>query len=125
VQSVIQSLTEGVWPYAIVEEDVPKTFDFSTRHIDELGKEFARAQIDQEVSLGRFSAPFGPDLLPGMYSSPIGVVPKPWSDKFRLVNDLSAGPFSLNSRTSALQFGSSNQTFMVHIKPGQCIRCGS
>jgi hypothetical protein len=31
-----------------------------------------------------------------MYSSPIGVIPKPWSNKFFLVNDLSAGLFSPN-----------------------------
>ncbi|KAF8587540.1 hypothetical protein K439DRAFT_1614295 [Ramaria rubella] len=32
-----------------------------------------------------------------MYSQPIGVVPKPHSTKLRLVNDHSAGPYSLNS----------------------------
>ena len=37
------------------------------------------------------------DLLPGMYSTPIHAVPKPRSEKLRLVNDHSAGPFSLNS----------------------------
>ena len=41
--------------------------------------------------------PFGKDLLPGMYCMPHYVVPKPHSDKWRLVNDLSAGPYSLNS----------------------------
>ena len=37
------------------------------------------------------------DLLPGMYSTPIHAVPKPQSYKLRLVNDHSAGPYSLNS----------------------------
>ena len=32
-----------------------------------------------------------------MYSTPIHAVPKPRSTKLRLVNDHSAGPFSLNS----------------------------
>jgi len=40
---------------------------------------------------------FGEHLLPGMYSAPLGVVPKPNSTKFRLINDHSAGPFSQNS----------------------------
>jgi hypothetical protein len=43
----------------------------------------------------------GPDfqtlLLPGMYCMPNYVVPKPHSTNWRLVNDLSAGPYSLNS----------------------------
>jgi hypothetical protein len=97
VQSILRGLSEGVWPYAIIEDDAPDTFDFSSRHIDDNGREFARVQIDQEVALGRFSAPFGPDLLPGMYSSPIGVILKLRSNKFHLVNDLSAGPFAPNS----------------------------
>ena len=29
---------------------------------------FLQEQIDKEVQLGRYSEPFGPDLLPGMYS---------------------------------------------------------
>ncbi|KAF8573783.1 hypothetical protein K439DRAFT_1374373, partial [Ramaria rubella] len=40
---------------------------------------------------------FGPDLLPGMYSTPIGVVPKPNTDKLHLVNNQSAGPHAPNS----------------------------
>jgi hypothetical protein len=43
------------------------------------------------------SLPFGKDLLPGMYCMPHYVVPKPHSDSWRLVNDFSAGPYSLNS----------------------------
>jgi hypothetical protein len=37
------------------------------------------------------------DLLPGMYSTPIHVVPKPHSTKLRLIVDHSAGSYSLNS----------------------------
>jgi len=44
-----------------------------------------------------FSVSFGLDLLPGMYSMPIGVVPKPHSTDFHLVTDHSAGKFALNN----------------------------
>ncbi|KAJ7856970.1 hypothetical protein B0H14DRAFT_2752076 [Mycena olivaceomarginata] len=44
-----------------------------------------RDQCDAEISLGQFSPVFGPDLLPGMYSEPIQAVPKPQSEKLRLV----------------------------------------
>jgi len=54
-------------------------------------------QIDAEVRKGRYSEDFGPDLLPGMYSSPTHAVPKPGTDTFRLINDQSAGEFSPNS----------------------------
>ena len=46
---------------------------------------------------GRYSHSFGFDLLPGMYSPPIGAVPKPHSTNLRLINDHSTGPHSLNS----------------------------
>lgn len=42
-------------------------------------------------------SPFGPDLLPGMYSMPLHVVPKPNSSEFCLVTDHSFCPYSLNS----------------------------
>src|SRR5882724_440174 len=44
-----------------------------------------------------FSPASGPDLLPRMYSMPIGVVPKPHSTKFHLVADHSAREFALNN----------------------------
>jgi hypothetical protein len=43
------------------------------------------------------SESFGEDLLPGMYCMPQYVIPKPHAGGWRLVNDLSAGSFSLNS----------------------------
>ena len=55
------------------------------------------SDLDIEVALVRFSPAFGPDLLPGMTSIPIGVVPKPHSDKLCLVVDQSSGDFSPNS----------------------------
>ena len=48
-------------------------------------------------NVGRLSTPFGPDLLPGMYSPPIHSIPIPSSEKLRMVIDHSAGKYSLNS----------------------------
>ena len=41
--------------------------------------------------------PFGPDLLPGMYSPPVHTIPKPSSEKLGMVVDHSAEKYSLNS----------------------------
>jgi hypothetical protein len=97
VYSVCKSLREEVWPYEALDESAPVTFDFSEREVSPAGLMFLREQRDTEIACDRCSPAFGPDLLPGMYSTPIGVVPKPHSDKFRLVNDLSAGPHAPNS----------------------------
>jgi hypothetical protein len=61
---------------------------------------FIKEQRDEEIALGRFSAPFDV-LLPGMTTIPLWVVPKPHSDKLRLVVDHSAGDFSPNSFISS------------------------
>ena len=53
-------------------------------------------QRDEEIRLGRFSDAFSV-LSPGMTTIPLWVVPKPHSDKFRLVVDHSAGDYSPNS----------------------------
>jgi hypothetical protein len=55
--------------------------------------------------MGRYSESIGKDLLPGMYSMPIHTIPKPHSDKLRLVNDQSAGKFSLNSMILRTEIG--------------------
>ena len=65
--------------------------------LDEEKKEFLVNQIQHEKDLERMSPSFGEDLLPGMYCMPHYVVPKPHTAGWRLVNDLSAGPYSLNS----------------------------
>ena len=57
---------------------------------------FISAQIDVKVAAGRYSTPFGPDLLLGMYSSLVHAVPKP-PDSLRLINHQSYGNHSLNS----------------------------
>jgi hypothetical protein len=66
-------------------------------HLTEEKEKFISEQVKHEQDLGRMSLPFGKDLLPGMYCMPNYVVPKPHSAGWRLVNDLSAGLFSLNS----------------------------
>jgi hypothetical protein len=99
VDSVCQGLRDGFWPWAITDDpSLPVTWDNSHRVLKEQGHvDFVREQRDVEIQLGQFSPSFGPDLLPGMYSMPIGVVPKPHSNKLRMVVDQSAEPFSLNS----------------------------
>ena len=99
VDSVCVSFREGFWPWANTQrEDYPNTWDFSDRPPKtEREADFLRSQRDLEIQAGRYSASFGSDLLPGMYSTPVHAVPKPRSEKLRLVNDHSAGEFSLNS----------------------------
>jgi hypothetical protein len=99
VQSVCTSLREGFWPFANTQkEEYPVTWDFSERPPKtEQEAEFLRSQRDIELNAERYSESFGTHLLPGMYSTPIHAIPKPRSEKLRLVNDHSAGPFSLNS----------------------------
>jgi len=76
----------------------PLMWDNSFRPLkNEEHQAFVQEQVDEEVHLGRFSYPFGPDLLEGMYSTPVHVVPKPNLSKLWLVVDHSAGEFSLNS----------------------------
>ena len=97
-----RGLREGFWPFANTHYgEWPLTWDNSQRTPktpDEAA--FLQDQIDKEVELGRYSAPFGPDLLAGMYSMPIHALPQPGSKKFRLVTDHSAGQFALNNMIS-------------------------
>ena len=99
VESVCTSFREGFWPWANTrKEEYPITWDFSKRPPKtEREASFLRDQRDIEISAGRYSENFGTDLLPGMYSTPVHAIPKPRSEKLRLVNDHSAGIFSLNS----------------------------
>jgi hypothetical protein len=102
VKSVCQGLREGFWPFADTHfGEWPLSFDNSFRPLkSEAEAKFVKSQIDKEVKLGRYSEAFGPDLLPGMYSMPVHAVPKPGTNKFRLVTDHSAGPYALNSMIS-------------------------
>lgn len=99
VKSVVHGLHFGFWPWADTKRgDHPLTWDASERTPKtDASHDFIRAQRDIEFAAGRFSEPFGKDLLPGMYSMPIHTVPKPRSDKLRLVVDHSASKHSLNS----------------------------
>jgi hypothetical protein len=99
VKSVCHALREGFWPFADTKHgDYPTTWDFSDRKPGcPEHTAFIKKQIETEVQRGRYSEAFGPDLLPGMYSSPTHAVPKPGTDTFRLINDQSAGEYSPNS----------------------------
>jgi hypothetical protein len=99
VQSVCRALCKGFWPWAITNNpNLPVTWDNSYQPLKEQAHvQFVREQQDMEMQLGQFSPSFGHELLPGMYSTPIGVVPKPHSDKLRMVVDHSAEPHSQNS----------------------------
>ena len=97
--SIILGFREGFWPFTITENSPrPSIVDNSSCVIkDPAHVQFVHEQRDYEIRLGRFSPSFGSDLLPGMTSIPIGVVPKPHSDKLRLVVDQSSGDYSPNS----------------------------
>ncbi|PBK96564.1 hypothetical protein ARMGADRAFT_924446, partial [Armillaria gallica] len=51
---------------------------------------------DEEIAMGHFSTPFEPDLLLGMYSTLVHVVPKPHSDDFHMMSNMSTGDYILN-----------------------------
>ena len=56
---------------------------------------FIQAQVKVEVAAGRYSMPFRPELLLGMYSLSAHAVPKP-PETFCLTNHQSYGDHSLN-----------------------------
>ncbi|KAJ7099890.1 hypothetical protein B0H15DRAFT_796638 [Mycena belliarum] len=99
VRSVVSGLREGFWPWVDTQPGIyPETHDSSDFPLkDERERLFVRQQRDDEIALGRFSPSFGRDLFPGMYSMPIHAVPKPGSQKLRLVVNHSMGEHSLNS----------------------------
>ena len=99
VESVLEGLREGFWPWAnTLKDGYPLTHD-ETRalRLNPAQQSFLKVQLEHEQQMSRISASFGNTLLPGMYCMPNYVVPKPHSSDWRLVNDLSAGPYSLNS----------------------------
>ena len=107
VESVCTSLRDGFWPWAHTQrESYPVMWDFSDRPPKtEHEAGFLRDQRDLEIAAGRYSEGFGSELLPGMYSTPVHAVPKPHSEKLRLVNDHSAGTFPLNSMIAREEVG--------------------
>jgi hypothetical protein len=103
VTSVCQGLQEGFWPWARTEHVHPPSIvdNASLQKIKNPEHlSFIHEQRDEEIALGRFSEAFTP-LLPGMTTVPLWVVPKPHSDKLRMVVDQSAGNFSPNSYISS------------------------
>ncbi|KAJ7634576.1 hypothetical protein FB45DRAFT_743528 [Roridomyces roridus] len=106
VRSVLQGLREGFWPFMNTRHDegYPLTHDdaFVTPASDR-ERDFISGQRDVEVQKSRFSATFGPDLLPGMYSTPVIAVPKPHSDDLRLVSHQSYGEFAQNTMVDGAQ----------------------
>lgn len=98
VESVLTGLREGFWPWAETSNPPTQTLDYNQpRPLPDEELAFLKNTCVEEEQARRFSAPFGPDLLPGMVSEPIFAVPKPRSTKLRLVTHHSAGTFSLNS----------------------------
>ncbi|TFY71099.1 hypothetical protein EVG20_g1905 [Dentipellis fragilis] len=100
VASVCRGLREGFWPSADMSNpDYPSTWDNSKCSLaSDQHRVFVEEQCRKEIEIGHFSEAWEAEqLYPGMYSMPIGVVPKPNSDKLRLITDHSAGKFSLNS----------------------------
>jgi hypothetical protein len=98
VKSVCDGLRYGFWPWAdIWKPDYPESLDLSQHQHDPAREKFLNDQRNAEVEAGRYSSSIGETLLPGMYCMPIYAVPKPHSDKLRLINDHSATKHSLNS----------------------------
>ena len=99
VKSVVDGLRNGFWPWADTHiGDYPDMLDENLG--DPKGENesnFICEQRDKEIALGRFSESFGKELLPGMYSMLVHVVPKPHSSDLCLVTNQSAGDYSLNS----------------------------
>ena len=97
VDSVIYGLSYGFWPFAHTHYDsYPITVnDSGAPPKTSEQTEFLRKQIQTESDADRYSAPFGPDLLQGMYSTPILAIPR--KGKLCLCNYHSYGKFALNS----------------------------
>lgn len=86
VESVLTSLREGFWPWVDTRhgDGYPETWDNSwAPPASKAEQAFLANQRDVEIEKHRFSPQFGPDLLPGMYSTPVLAVPKPHSEKLR------------------------------------------
>ncbi len=99
VRSILTGLWEGFWPWANTHlPGYPETHHQPPNGVyDDAQLSFFCTQLQHEQDCGRYSPSIGSSLLPGMYCMPIYGVPKPHSDALRLVNDHSAGAYSLNS----------------------------
>ena len=71
-QSVLTGLREGFWPWPDKPDEYPETHNNSHRPPKtEEERQFLINQVLSEQRADRLSPPFGPDLLPGMYSPPV------------------------------------------------------
>ncbi|PBK86064.1 hypothetical protein ARMGADRAFT_1047939 [Armillaria gallica] len=91
IQSIMTGLCEGFWPWADTQHDegFPITWDnvrMNPRF--EMEQQFIVRYRDEEATAGHFSQPFGLNLLPGMYSTPMHAVPKPHSEDFCMVSNI-------------------------------------
>jgi hypothetical protein len=97
------TLREGSWPWAdtklYAENPYPLTWDYSLIYpSSDKERDFLEDYSRSEELAGHHSPPFGPDLLPGMYSTPVIAVPKAGSaDEFRMCSHMSAGSYCQNS----------------------------
>ena len=91
IDSIVHEFNVGFWPFAHTHYSIyPLTVDDSGQPPNSSKQlEFLNKQIQTEVDAACYSAPFGPDLLPGMYSTPILTVPR--KGKLHLCNHQSMG----------------------------------
>ncbi|PSR80887.1 hypothetical protein PHLCEN_2v6596 [Hermanssonia centrifuga] len=72
---------------------IPQSLQFKNHSSTELAPDFIDSYILQEQAAGRYSQAFNPDNLEGIIgafrTSPLGLVPKPGSSKFCLIQDMS------------------------------------
>jgi hypothetical protein len=88
--------SHGFWPFAHNNGSYSTTLDDSgtpPKTIEQT--EFLCKQIQMESDADQYSAPFGPDLLPGMYSTPVLTVAG--KGELCLYNHHSCGKLALNS----------------------------
>ncbi|TDL28544.1 hypothetical protein BD410DRAFT_712050 [Rickenella mellea] len=96
VESACRGLREGFWPFAETEGLTDDITEVENHPLDAEKEEFLKTQRDVEISLDRFSPAFD-ELQPGMHTTALGAVPKPHTDKLRLITDQSKGSAALNS----------------------------
>jgi len=133
VDLVPDGLCDGFWTWAsTVMEGYPVMLDESkTICLMPEKEEFLERQLKHEEELERVSPEFGEVLLPGMYCMPTYLVPKPQSIDWRLVNNLSARLFSLNSmvdccRITRYPLDNLSQLGLLmmkkhHLNPNKCL----
>ncbi|KAH7877626.1 hypothetical protein F5879DRAFT_780079, partial [Lentinula edodes] len=96
LKSVVVGLKEGFWPWASTR---PRDdFSINWKNLwaplpSEEEQDFVNTQRELEAQLRRHSQLFGPDLLPGMHSTPVIAVPGPHSEALCFVAHQFTGEF--------------------------------